>query len=281
MQISDFIMAEWPLFLGLIIISAMLARSFISGGKIKGVRPLEAIQLINHQDALVVDVRTDKEFNDGHILDAVHLPLGVLQNRLGEIEAFKNQPIVVACRSGARSSQACGILNSQGFAQVYNLSGGVLAWQSANMPLTTAKSKPPKAPVPAAVEETAAAEAPAIEPQESAAESIETVETVETMGTGASPEPAQSASAEIVIYTTMLCPYCTRAKKLLESKGVAFREVGINGKAELRDEMEARAKSSSTPQIFIGEHHVGGCDELYALDKEGKLDQLLGLQAQP
>lgn len=262
MQVSEFIMAEWPLFLAFIIILALLARSFITGGKIKGVRPTEAIQLINHQGALVVDVRTDKEFNEGHVLDAVHIPLGVLQSRLGEIEAFKAQPIVVACRSGARSAQACGILAKQGFAQVYNLSGGVLAWQSANMPLTTAKSKPPKAPQHVALEESA----------ETPAETAPEVEAVETA------EPV--ASPEVVIYTTMLCPYCTRAKQLLESKSVAFKEIGISGKSELREEMEARANSSSTPQIFIGDTHVGGCDDLYALDQEGKLDELLGLEVQ-
>jgi GrxC family glutaredoxin len=276
MQLTDFVMAEWPLFLALIVILALLARTWFGGGRIKGVRPMEATRMINHDDALVLDVRTDKEFNEGHVLDAAHIPLGVLQSRLAELEGFKAQPVIVACRSGARSAQACGTLNKQGFTEVYNLSGGVLAWQSANLPLTTAKSKPPKPKA-----ETKQEPAPLLEeaaeqevPQEVAAE----VESQETEAPAALTAATQSP--EVVIYTTQFCSYCTRAKKLLASKSVDFKEIGINGKAELREEMEARAKSSSTPQIFIGDTHVGGCDELYALEKEGKLDELLAQEAQ-
>jgi len=68
----------------------------------------------------------------------------VLSNRLSQIASYKQTPIVVVCRSGARSGQALGTLSKAGFEQVYNLAGGVMAWQSANMPLTTEKGKPPK-----------------------------------------------------------------------------------------------------------------------------------------
>jgi GrxC family glutaredoxin len=276
MQLTNFVMAEWPLFLALIVILALLARTWIGGGRIKGMRPMEAIRKINHDDALVLDVRTDKEFNEGHVLDSVHIPLGVLQSRLAELEGFKARPVIVACRSGARSAQACGILNKQGFAEVYNLSGGVMAWQSANLPLTTAKGKPPRPKAESKQESIPAIEeAPEQEaPQEAAAE-VEAQETEAPAG-----QAAASQSPEVVIYTTQFCSYCTRAKKLLASKSVDFKEIGINGKAELREEMEARAKSSSTPQIFIGDTHVGGCDDLYALEKEGKLDELLGQEVQ-
>jgi GrxC family glutaredoxin len=266
MQLTDFIMAEWPLFLALVVILALLARTWLGGGRVKGIAPMEAIRIINHQDALVLDVRTDKEFNEGHVLDSLHIPLGVLSSRLGELEGYKDQPIIVACRSGARSAQACGILNKQGFAETYNLSGGVMAWQSANLPLTTAKGKPPKPKT----------DSPAAQVTAEAAAPEAAVETAaEDVTTAALEAPRAQQSPEVVIYTTKLCPYCTRAKKLLTSKSVAFKEIGINGQAELRAEMEQRAKSSSTPQIFIGDTHVGGCDELYALEDEGKLDALL------
>ena len=80
----------------------------------------------------------------------------------------------------------------------------------------------------------------------------------------------------VEIYTKTFCPYCWRAKLLLESKGVEYKEIGVDFGGELREVMIQRARGRTTvPQIFIGEHHVGGCDDLVALDREGKLDQLL------
>lgn len=80
----------------------------------------------------------------------------------------------------------------------------------------------------------------------------------------------------ITIYTKSWCGYCTRAKALLARKGAEFREVEISDDPTLRDEMIARAGGRRTvPQIFIGETHVGGCDDLYALESEGRLDALL------
>jgi glutaredoxin 3 len=78
------------------------------------------------------------------------------------------------------------------------------------------------------------------------------------------------------IYTTPICPYCVRAKSLLKKKGAAVEEVDIFMDEGAREEMEAKTGGArSVPQIFIGDTHVGGCDELYALEKEGKLDPLL------
>jgi glutaredoxin 3 len=78
------------------------------------------------------------------------------------------------------------------------------------------------------------------------------------------------------IYTTPICPYCVRAKSLLKKKGVEAREIDVFMDIQAREEMESQSGGArSVPQIFIGETHVGGCDELYALEKEGKLDSLL------
>ena len=83
--------------------------------------------------------------------------------------------------------------------------------------------------------------------------------------------------SRIEIYTTPLCPYCIAAKNLLKEKGVAFSEIDVSRDAALRESMMERAGGRRTvPQIFIGETHVGGCDDLYALDKAGGLDPLLG-----
>ena len=83
--------------------------------------------------------------------------------------------------------------------------------------------------------------------------------------------------AKIEVYTRDYCYYCQAAKELLNRKGIAFTEINITGKPERRVEMVNRANGRTTvPQIFIGSTHVGGCDDLYALEAGGRLDPLLG-----
>ncbi|MBP6013764.1 MAG: glutaredoxin 3 [Alphaproteobacteria bacterium] len=80
----------------------------------------------------------------------------------------------------------------------------------------------------------------------------------------------------VVVYSTLLCPFCHRAKALLRKKGIAFTEIDVSMDAEKRAEMMQRARGRHTvPQIFIGDTHVGGCDDLHALEAAGKLDSLL------
>lgn len=81
--------------------------------------------------------------------------------------------------------------------------------------------------------------------------------------------------AKIEIYTKATCPYCHRAKALLSEKGVSFEELPIDGNAEKREEMIQRSGRTTVPQIFIDAQHIGGCDDLYALDSRGGLDPLL------
>jgi len=82
--------------------------------------------------------------------------------------------------------------------------------------------------------------------------------------------------AEIVVYTRKWCGFCTAAKHLLKKKGVAFEEIDATGDQTKRQEMIQKSGGASTfPQIFIGDIHVGGCDELYALDSSGKLDRMV------
>ena len=84
--------------------------------------------------------------------------------------------------------------------------------------------------------------------------------------------------AEVEMYSTMFCPYCTRARALLRNKGAAFVEVDIGDEPERRAEMIQRAGGRTTvPQIFIDGEHIGGCDDLVALDRAGKLDAKLGI----
>ncbi|MQT12183.1 glutaredoxin 3 [Segnochrobactrum spirostomi] len=81
--------------------------------------------------------------------------------------------------------------------------------------------------------------------------------------------------AHVLIYTRQGCGYCTAAKSLLAKKGVAFEEIDATGNPDLRSAMIERSGRSTFPQIFVGPTHVGGCDDLYALDRDGKLDPLL------
>ncbi|MFR0692351.1 glutaredoxin 3 [Enterobacterales bacterium AE_CKDN230030158-1A_HGKHYDSX7] len=81
--------------------------------------------------------------------------------------------------------------------------------------------------------------------------------------------------SSILIYTSAWCPYCIRAKALLDRKGVAYEEISVDGKPGVRAEMASKAGRTSVPQIWIDATHVGGCDDLYALERAGKLDTLL------
>ncbi len=81
---------------------------------------------------------------------------------------------------------------------------------------------------------------------------------------------------EVEVYTTPICPYCSAAKDLLRRKGITFLEIDVTGEPQRRAEMVARANGRTTvPQVFVGDTHLGGCDDLYALDDAGELDRLL------
>lgn len=106
-----------------------------TAGGATSVRPNEAVALINRNNALVLDVRDDSEFASGHITDAKHIPLAQLNDRLKELAKHKNKAIVVNCQHGTRSAKACGILRAAEFTEVYNLQGGITAWETAKLPV--------------------------------------------------------------------------------------------------------------------------------------------------
>jgi rhodanese-related sulfurtransferase len=115
----------------------MLFWSFF-GNRLRGIKEVDhiaAMQLINHKNALTLDVREQSEYAAGHVVNSKLIPLGKLKERIGELEKYRERPIVVICRSGQRSASACALLGKQGFAQAYNLNGGITAWQKASLPL--------------------------------------------------------------------------------------------------------------------------------------------------
>ncbi len=117
---------------GLMFIWPMVAKLL---NRSKEVGVAEAVQLINRQDAAVVDVREPGEFKGGHIPNARNIPLGQLAERARDLDKLKAKPVVLACASGNRSMTAAGTLRKAGFAQVVSLSGGMAAWQQAGMPV--------------------------------------------------------------------------------------------------------------------------------------------------
>ena len=99
------------------------------------VSTLEATQLINREDALVLDVREPTEYAGGHLLGSKNLPLGNLEARLSEIEKHKGKSVIVLCVDGTRAGKAASQLRARGFEKVVNLSGGLPAWQQAGLPV--------------------------------------------------------------------------------------------------------------------------------------------------
>ena len=84
-----------------------------------------------------------------------------------------------------------------------------------------------------------------------------------------------SAHPDVVMYSTRFCPYCMRARFLLESKNVTYQDIGVDAHPELRREMMEKSGRRTVPQIWIGEHHIGGFDDLARIEQTGKLDELL------
>ncbi len=142
-QLGEFVVNHWDLFLALIIILAMLISQPLSR-RLRGfhdVDPQEAVGLMNREDAVLVDVREDKEYREGHVVDSIHVPLSGLDKNLSRLENLRQKPVILGCHSGHRSSKAAGVLRKHGFERVYNLKGGMLAWENAGLPLSKGKTK--------------------------------------------------------------------------------------------------------------------------------------------
>lgn len=120
----------------------MLLATFIRRpGAGKDVSPQEATLLINREDAIIVDVREPGEYTAGHLPEARNIPLAKLGERLGELEKFKEKPLIVVCQSGGRSGSACAQFAKAGFTKVHNLAGGQAAWTDAGLPVKKGNKK--------------------------------------------------------------------------------------------------------------------------------------------
>lgn len=116
----------------------MLIWPIVTGGfgKRNALGAFEATQLINRRDAMILDVQETAEYATGHLPNARHIPHAQLKDRLREIEKFKSRPLIVTCRNGNRAAGASSLLRKAGFAEVFELRGGLIAWEQAGLPLT-------------------------------------------------------------------------------------------------------------------------------------------------
>ncbi len=137
-QLIEFAMNHWILVSAFILIAGYLIYNLLQGDK-GSVEPIAATDLINRQQAVVVDIRPAADYHQGHIINAINIPSNGFANQINTLSKHKNKPIIVSCRSGAQSNSACGQLRKAGFDEVYNLKGGLLAWQNANLPVTRKK----------------------------------------------------------------------------------------------------------------------------------------------
>lgn len=117
---------------GLALLWPMLGRS---AGGATNVSSAEAVLLMSRNKPLVLDVRDESEFAEGHIQGAKNIPVAKLLERIKEIEKYKDKPVLVHCQRGPRAKAACAILRGQAFTQLHHLEGGLQAWQEANMPV--------------------------------------------------------------------------------------------------------------------------------------------------
>jgi len=140
-QLNEFVANNLVLFFALVVIVVLLLRTWIGPGQVKSLSPFESIQKLNKEEAVILDVRTDAEFGEGYILDSIHIPLGLLDSGINKLARHKEHPIIICCRVGSRSRQAAVILKKHGYNTVFQLHGGISAWQNANLPLTKG-SKP-------------------------------------------------------------------------------------------------------------------------------------------
>ncbi|MBP6058148.1 MAG: rhodanese-like domain-containing protein [Nitrosomonas sp.] len=118
-----------------VVSGSLLLWSLVSQRGVKEIDTRVAVQLINYQEALVLDVRDDSEYAAGHLPNSKHIPSEKIEERWIELQKFKEKPIVVIYRGGIRSNHASLVLKKNGFAQVFNLMGGIDAWKRASLPV--------------------------------------------------------------------------------------------------------------------------------------------------
>jgi len=127
-----FLVIAFVVLLGLV----LLNETKIATQRFASLTPAAAVQLLNNEEVVVLDVREASETADGKITKAIQIPVGALKTRIGELDKHKNKTVLVYCKTGARAGAACKELSKAGFEKVFSLNGGLLAWQEAHLPIS-------------------------------------------------------------------------------------------------------------------------------------------------
>ena len=135
-QFAAFLLDNAVLTFAFVGLLGALVWTTVAGAGPGQVSPADAVRLISREDAVVIDLRSDGEFRNGHIVNAVHVPFDQMEGRLARLGKYRQRTVIATCGNGQRSASAVKRLRSEGFERVHRLQGGMTAWQSADLPLT-------------------------------------------------------------------------------------------------------------------------------------------------
>lgn len=263
-QIIEFSTANPLLVTIFLILLFLFLRTFISTGGAKSINTMEAVRMMNNEDPLLLDVRTQQEYQQGHIASATNIPLGLVDTRISDIQNKKSSPVILICQSGNRSMQAARILKKHGFEKIFNLSGGMGGWQQANLPVSSGgKSGSSKEKG---------------NQKKSGKKKRSNISSSKSEDRSESPQLTESQKEKLIVYYAGYCPFTSRVKKLLDGKGVDFQQVNLSDNPDMKDVIADRSGQTTFPQVFRGDTHIGNCDQLHQLEKDGKLNAILGLK---
>jgi rhodanese-related sulfurtransferase len=129
----QFVVFKWYLFGALaVLLGLLIAHESRKGGA--ALSPAQLTDLVNREEAVVIDLRDANEFRQGHIVSSINMPFGKLSERIAELERYRDRPVVVVCKMGHHSGAVAKTLKEKGFERVYRLGGGILEWQGAQLP---------------------------------------------------------------------------------------------------------------------------------------------------
>ena len=135
-QLPEFLLNHPVLTATFLAILGALIWTSVQANNTTALSPTDVTRLINHENAVVVDIRGDNDFKQGHIVNSLHLPFEQLSHQKKKLERYHDRPLIMACKNGQQGNAASRLLRKQGFDKIYSISGGLVAWESASLPLS-------------------------------------------------------------------------------------------------------------------------------------------------
>jgi glutaredoxin 3 len=220
------------------------------------ISPNQLIDLFNHKNAVLIDIRPENQYINGHIVGSINIPFDVCNKEHRLIKCNTNKNLIIVDDYGKLASTCTYSLLKDGIKEVSYLEGGLHLWCSQNMPLI---KNPPKLNIVSSNNNISG------NYKEQNQRSIDN-----------NNNPTANKD-DIIIYTKDSCPYCVSAKNLLHNKGYDYTEIYISdtNSKEFKEMVSLSGGVKTFPQIFINNKHIGGFDSLKALSDKGELDQVL------